>query len=91
MRFTGQVFTADVTLDYNEFIDCEFRNCAVLFHGGTFSLVRARFHEVRFGLGDAADRTLAFLRLIRAQNPAMVDELLDAAPGPAPDQSVTIN
>ena len=42
MRFTGQVFTSDVTLDYNEFVDCEFRGCTVLYHGGTFSLVRTQ-------------------------------------------------
>jgi hypothetical protein len=91
MRFVGQVFTSDVTLDYNEFVDCEFRGCVVLYHGGTFSLVRTKFTGVRFGLGAAANNTLAFLRLVRAQGPQLVDELLDAAPAPTPDQSITIN
>jgi hypothetical protein len=66
MKFIGQVFTSDVTLDYNEFVDCEFRGCTVLFHGGEFSLVRA-------------------------QGPHLLQELLDAAPAPKADQSITIN
>ncbi|MFO1400034.1 MAG: hypothetical protein U1F30_02280 [Steroidobacteraceae bacterium] len=91
MRFVGQVFTSDVTLDYNEFVDCEFRGCTLLYHGGTFSLVRTRFTNVRFGLGAAANNTLAFLRLVRSQGPHLVDELLAAAPAPSADQSLTIN
>jgi hypothetical protein len=91
VRFIKQVFTTDVTLDYNEFIDCEFRDCAVMFHGGEFSLVRTTLSNVRFGLSGAANNTLAFLRLVRAHGPQLVDELLDAAPAPKPDQSITIN
>jgi hypothetical protein len=91
MKFTGQAFTSDVTLDYNEFVDCEFRDCTVLFHGGEFSLVRTRFTNVRFGLGAAANNTLAFLRLVRAQGPHLLEELLNAAPAPKADQSITIN
>jgi len=30
-RFEKQVFTTDVTMDFNEFIDCEIRNCIVQF------------------------------------------------------------
>lgn len=91
MRFINQTFTTDVTLDYNEFVDCEIRDCVVLFHGGDFSLVRTRLVNVRFGLAGAANSTLNFLRLVRASNPLLLDELLNAAPGPTRDQSVTIN
>jgi hypothetical protein len=91
MKFEGQTFTTDVTLDYNEFIDCEFRDCAILFAGGQFSLVRARFHNVRFGFADAANRTVEFIRLIRATSDGeqIISELLGSAP-PSGD-SVTIN
>ena len=91
MRFVKQSFTDDVTLDYNEFIDCEISNCLVLFHGGDFTLLRTTLTNVRFGLGGPANNTLNFLRLVRAANPRLLDELLNATPGPVPDQSVTIN
>jgi hypothetical protein len=91
MRFVKQTFTDSVTLDYNEFIDCEIKNCVVLFYGGDFTLLRTTLTNVRFGLGGPANNTLNFLRLVRAASPHLLDELLNAAPGPAPDQSVTIN
>jgi hypothetical protein len=91
MRFIKQTFTDDVTLDYNEFVDCEIRNCLVLFHGGDFTLLRTTLTNVRFGLGGPANNTLNFLRLVRAASPRLLDELLNAAPEPVSDQSVTIN
>jgi hypothetical protein len=91
MRFVKQTFTNDVTLDYNEFVDCEISNCLVLFHGGDFTLLRTTLTNVRFGLGGPANNTLNFLRLVRAANPRLLDELLNAAPGPVSGQSVTIN
>jgi hypothetical protein len=92
MRFVNQVFQGgEITLDYNEFIDCEFRDCLVVLHGGEFSLVRARFERVRFGLAGAANNTLMFLRLVRANGPHLVDELLNGGAPPPADQSLTIN
>lgn len=91
MRFIKQTLTDDVTLDYNEFVDCEIRNCLVLYHGGDFTLLRTTLTNVRFGLGGPANNTLNFLRLVRAASPRLLDELLNAAPGPVSDQSVTIN
>jgi hypothetical protein len=57
MRFENQTFTTDVTLDCNEFIDCEVRNCNVMFQGGSFSLVRTKFENVRFGVTGPAQTT----------------------------------
>jgi hypothetical protein len=91
MKFVNQAFTGEVTLDYNEFVDCEFRDCVLLFHGGDFSLVRARFVNVRFGLAGPANNTLNFLRLVRANGAHLVNELLDQGQQPTPDQSLTIN
>jgi len=82
MKFEGQTFTTDVTLDYNEFIDCDIRNCAVIFHGGSFSLVRTKLTNVRFGLGGPANETLAFLKLVRANGQHLLDELLNSGPQP---------
>jgi hypothetical protein len=91
VRFENQTFTSDVTLDYNDFIDCEFRDCGMLYFGGQYSLIRARFNNVRFGLGDAANRTLEFMRLILSTGNGrqIIDDLLQAAP--PPQGSVTIN
>ncbi len=91
MRFEKQTFTTDVTLDYNEFIDCTIRDCVVMFHGGEFTLVRTKLLNVRFGLGGPANSTLVFLRLVRANGQYLLDELLNAAEPPEPDQSATIN
>lgn len=91
MRFVKQTFTTDVTLDYNEFIDCEIKDCVVFFYGGEFSLVRTKLNNVRFGLGGPANSTLNFLRLVRATSPGLLNELLDQGPQPTPDQSVTFN
>jgi hypothetical protein len=91
MRFVNQTFTDGVTLDYNEFVDCQIRDCLVLFHGGDFTLLRTTLTNVRFGLGGPANSTLNFLRLVRAASPLLLDELFNAAPGLQSDQSVTIN
>lgn len=91
MKFEKQTFTEDVTLDYNEFIDCTIKDCGILYHGGKYSLVRTTFSNVRFGLAGPANDTLAFLRLVRANGAHLLDELLDQGPQPKPDQTVTIN
>lgn len=91
MRFVNQTFTTDITLDYNEFVDCEIKDCVVFFHGGEFSLVRTKLTNVRFGLGGAANTTLNFLRLVRATNPKLITELLDQGPQPSAEQSLMIN
>jgi hypothetical protein len=91
MHFMNQTFTTDVTLDYNHFTDCEIKDCLVIFHGGSFSLVRTALTNVRFGLAGPANETLTFLRLIRATNPNLINELLNQGPQPTPDQSLTIN
>lgn len=92
MKFLGQVFEGgEVTLDFNEFIDCEMRRCVLVYRGGDFSLVRTRLVGVQFALGGAANNTLSFLRLVRANGPALLDGLLDSGPQPVPEQSVTIN
>ncbi len=92
MRFVKQVFNGgEVTLDYNHFVDCELRDCLLVYRGGEFSLVRTRLTNVRFGLGGAANNTLGFLKLVRANGHHLLDALLDQGAQPEPEQSVTIN
>ena len=82
MRFENQTFTTDVTLDCNEFIDCVIKDCGVIFQGGPFSLVRTKLERVRFAIGGPAQSTLGFLRLVKANGPHLVDELLEQGEQP---------
>ena len=91
MKFEKQTFTEDVTLDYNEFTDCEIKDCVLSYYGGKFTLVRTKLTNVRFAMGGPANDTLAFLRLVRANGPQLLDQLLDQGDQPIPDQTVTIN
>jgi hypothetical protein len=86
MKFENQTFTTDVTLDCNEFIDCEIMNCVIHHQGGPFSMIRTRLDNVRFGVSGSAQNVLSFLCMVRATNPAAVDELLDGAPQPTPER-----
>lgn len=91
MKFEKQTFTDDITLDYNEFIDCEIKNCTIFYYGGKFTLVRTKFTNVHFGVGGSANDTLVFLRIVRATGQNMLDALLDQGYQPVPDPSTTIN
>jgi hypothetical protein len=90
MRFENQTFMTDINLDYNEFVNCTIKDCVVFYHGGNFSLTRTTLSNVRFGLGDSANRTLDFLRFVRANGQHLLDELLAAGPAQRPGD-VTIN
>jgi len=81
MKFENQKFTGQISLDYNEFIDCEFENCAILFHGGDFSITRTKFTNVNFGVAHAANNTLLFLRLVKDINPKALEQLLENVKG----------
>jgi hypothetical protein len=92
MKFERQTFTTDVTLDYNDFTDCEIKDCVIFFCGGDFSLVRTTLNNVRFALGGPANCTLNFLRLVRLTDPNAINELLNHGPQPnQTDMKVTIN
>ncbi len=91
MKFENQTFTTDVTLDYNEFIDCEIKNCKLLYRGGEYSLVRTKLSNIQFALGGSANNTLSFLRLIRANGPHLLEDLLNQGPQPKPAENITIN
>jgi hypothetical protein len=88
MRFENQTFTADITIDGNEFIDCVIENCVVHHYGGPFSLVKSSFRNVRFAFHDASNNALAFLRLIRSMpnGDRLIAELLEA-----PRQTTRLN
>ena len=82
MRFENQIFTTDVTLDYNQFIGGVIKNCVVFYYGGDFSLSETRMENVRFAMAGAANGALMFLRMIRSLNPQAFEELMSEAPPP---------
>ncbi len=78
MRYIKQAITGiDVNLDFNEFEDCVIKDCIVTCNGGPFSLVRTRFERVRFAIGGPAQATLAFLKLVKAHSPDLLNELMN--------------
>jgi hypothetical protein len=82
MRFENQTFTQDTAVDYNEFVNCTFRNCRIIFHGGEFSFSgTVNFERVAFGLGYAASNTLTFMKFLRAAAPQAYAELMAAPAG----------
>lgn len=91
MKFVKQKFTEDISIDFNEFVDCEFENCVVLYHGGSFTLTRPKFKNVRFGVGDAANNTLIFLKYIRQSSPEIFEELFQTSQNPIQSKPPTIN
>lgn len=58
-QFQGQT----VVLDGNDYADCRFENCTIVFRGETLpELKNCDFHECNFRFEDAADRTIAFMK-----------------------------
>jgi len=87
MRFENQVFTnTTITLDYNQFIHCAIKDCLVMCHGGDFSLVHTTLANCKFGVAGMAHTALQFLKLVRANGPHLLQELLDQDPQITPDQ-----
>lgn len=63
-RYEKSTFQGDkVLLDDNEFIDCTFENCELVFAGtGDVSLSGNVFRNVKWSFDGAAGRTLQFLK-----------------------------
>ncbi|HET7757690.1 MAG TPA: hypothetical protein VFK87_10575 [Steroidobacteraceae bacterium] len=91
MRFENQTFTGTtVTLDFNQFVNCTIADCLVVCHGGDFSLSRTTLMRCKFGVGGMANNTLQFLKLVRANGPQLLEDLLNQEPAIGPEQ-VTFN
>ena len=88
MRFENQTFEGDVTLDYNEFINCTFTPaCLIHFGGGMYSFTNCKIAFRGISWHDNADRTLHFMRFLYAMpiGPEVVRQLLETGPtNPAP-------
>ena len=54
-----------VALDGEEFSDCEFRSCRLIYSGGEVPVFKScRFDDIEWKFDDAALRTLAYLKLM---------------------------
>jgi hypothetical protein len=75
-KFMGEL----VTLDGNEFINCEFENCTMVYNGGEQpKLQQCHFARCQWKLDQAAKRTMIFLRSIYHSGPGgreLVEETL---------------
>jgi hypothetical protein len=59
-----------VILDGNEFIDCKFHNCELIYRGGELpKLERCEFTQCSWKLDGAAKQTILFLRSIYHSGP----------------------
>jgi hypothetical protein len=65
---TATIFNHEtVVLDGQEYADCEFRACRMLFSGGQPPIFEnCKFDECDWKFDDAAARTLAYLKLVWA-------------------------
>ena len=63
---TGETFSHEtVVLDGQEFSDCEFRDCRLVYSGGEVpNFADCRFHACEWKFEDAAVRTLAYLKVM---------------------------
>ena len=93
MKFTNRTFDNEtVTLDYNEFDSCTFKDCTLAFHGGGFSFTGpTAMNNVRFGVFEAANRTLLFLKMLKAVMPELFEQLLANAGEPTPPATGKLN
>ena len=62
MKFTAETFqNRDVTLDFNQFFNCKFDNCNIIYNGNSFTAVGCDFYEVRITLIGNAKNVLKFM------------------------------
>lgn len=87
MKFEDQTFKkTDVTLDYNEFVNCKFVACTIHFAGGQYKIDGCDMDNCKFSFHDAALRTLAYVKMIWSMSggPEVVRGLLESTPKPPP-------
>ena len=85
MQAAGMYSHETVALDGQEFSDCEFRDCRLVYAGGEPPVFnRCRFHDCDWRFEDAAANTLAHLKGVwaaggKAQVQALIKTITGAA------------
>jgi hypothetical protein len=66
MQKVGQTFASTTEfLDGNEYVDCTFNDCQIVFGGGDLpGIVNCQFNNCRWQFANAAERTLKFMRQV---------------------------
>lgn len=59
-----------VTLDDKDFIDCQFRNCELVYSGGLVSFLETAISGCRWSFGGPAHRTINLLQCFGLELPA---------------------
>ena len=64
MKIEGKSFFKEtINLDFNEFVNCKFLKCNLIYHGfGPVGMVGCSFSDVQWTFASAASNTLTFLK-----------------------------
>ena len=82
----------DITLDGNEFENCQFINCKLSYSGGPVKLgPGCVFDKPQFMLSGAAFRTMELLGILYQASPSAIEKIFEGIRkiGPSPSDSVT--
>ena len=82
MKYDGKTFTNErVTLDDNEFFNCKFNSCTLVYHGSAPpQLSDDSFHNVKFVFNGPAANTIAFLKAMATVTSGMQHIVKDTFP-----------
>ncbi len=54
-----------VTVDFNEYIECEFNDCEIIYKGGNLPVFeKCNFNNCQFSLVEKADNTIGYLSFL---------------------------
>jgi hypothetical protein len=81
MQITDQSFKGSrEVMDGNEYENCKFENCTIVYRGGTIPTINnCNFQDCNWLFDDAAQRTLAFMKLLYHGMGAHGPELVESA------------
>ncbi len=80
----------DITLDGNEFENCQFINCKLRYSGGPIQLANCVIDKPQFMLSGPALRTMQLLGVLYQASPPAVEKIFEGIRkmGPSPSDSV---
>ena len=60
-----------VDIDKAQYVDCTFRRCEIVYHGGAFHFSGCTFDQCSWSFVDEAERTLNLLALLCRSDPGL--------------------
>jgi hypothetical protein len=79
VKFAARIFESErVHVDGQQFIDCEFKNCSMVFSGGALpGFLECHFEGCQWQLEAAASRTVQYLQILnRSGSKNLVDGII---------------